>query len=57
MTAAPRPWWSTAARPATDFQGERGAIPFACQVLDGGRVYLNNDNTANQAVKVTGWRE
>jgi hypothetical protein len=43
--------------PATAFQGERGAIPFACQVLDGGRVYLNNDNTANQAVKVTGWRE
>jgi hypothetical protein len=43
--------------PATGFQGERGAIPFACQVLAGGRVYLNNDNTANQAVKVTGWRE
>ena len=43
--------------PATAFQGERGAIPFACQVLAGGRVYLNNDNTANQAVKVTGWRE
>jgi hypothetical protein len=46
-----------ASPPATAFQGERGAIPFACQVLDGGRVYLNNDNTANQAVKVTGWRE
>ena len=43
--------------PAIAFQGERGAIPFACQVLDGGRLYLNNDNTANQAVKVTGWRE
>jgi hypothetical protein len=43
--------------PSIAFQGERGAIPFACQVLDGGRVYLNNDNTANQAVKVTGWRE
>jgi hypothetical protein len=43
--------------PATDFQGERGAIPFVCQVLEGGQVYLNNDNTANQAVKVTGWRE
>ncbi len=43
--------------PATAFQGERGALPFACQILDGGRVYLNNDNTANQAVKVTGWRE
>ena len=43
--------------PATAFQGERGAIPFACRVPDGGRVYLNNDNTANQAVKITGWRE
>jgi hypothetical protein len=43
--------------PATEFQGERGAIPFACQVPAGGQVYLDNDNTANQAVKVTGWRE
>ncbi|MFA5111360.1 MAG: hypothetical protein WC443_08155 [Desulfobaccales bacterium] len=43
--------------PAAAFQGERGAIPFACRVPDGGRVYLNNDNTANQAVKITGWRE
>jgi hypothetical protein len=43
--------------PSGDFQGERGAIPFACQVLAGGQIYLNNDNTANQAVKVTGWRE
>ena len=46
-----------ASPPANEFQGERGAIPFACQVLAGGRVYVNNDNTANQAVKVTGWRE
>ena len=45
------------APPATDFQGVRGAFPFACRVLDGGRVYLNNENTANQAVKITGWRE
>ena len=43
--------------PATAFQGARGAIPFACRVLDGGKVYLNNENTANQTVKVTGWRE
>ena len=43
--------------PAVAFQGERGAIPFACQVLADAKVYLNNDNTANQAVKVTGWRE
>jgi hypothetical protein len=43
--------------PATDFQGVRGAFTFACRVLDGGRVYLNNENTANQAVKITAWRE
>jgi hypothetical protein len=43
--------------PATVFQGERGTIPFACKVLAGGSIYLNNENTANQAVKVTGWRE
>jgi len=45
------------APPSGDFQGVRGAIPFACGILDGGRVYLNNENTANQAVKITGWRE
>jgi hypothetical protein len=45
------------APPATDFQGVRGAFPFACRVLDGGRVYLNNENTANQAVQITAWRE
>ncbi len=43
--------------PTTDFQGVRGAFPFVCRVLDGGRVYLNNENTANQAVKITAWRE
>ncbi len=43
--------------PTTDFQGGRGAFAFACRVLDGGRVYLNNENTANQAVKITAWRE
>lgn len=43
--------------PAGDFQGGRGALPFTCGVLDGGRVYLNNENTANQAVKITAWRE
>jgi hypothetical protein len=43
--------------PTTDFQGVRGAFAFACRILDGGRLYLNNENTANQAVKITGWRE
>jgi hypothetical protein len=43
--------------PANEFQGVRGAVPFGCRVLEGGRFYLNNDNTANQVVKITGWRE
>jgi hypothetical protein len=43
--------------PATNFQGSRGAFAFVCKVLDGGKIYLNNDNTANQAVKITAWRE
>lgn len=43
--------------PTSDFQGGRGAFAFACRVLDGGRVFLTNDNTANQAVKITAWRE
>jgi hypothetical protein len=45
------------APPAGNFQGVRGASPFACRVLDGGRVYLSNENTANQAVNITAWRE
>jgi hypothetical protein len=45
------------APPAADFQGVRGAMPFSCRVLEGHQVYLNNDNTANQTVKITGWRE
>ena len=43
--------------PANDFQGVRGAVPFTCRVLEGNKLYLNNDNTANQTVKITGWRE
>ena len=43
--------------PANDFQGVRGALPFACRVLEGHKLYLNNDNTANQTVNITGWRE
>jgi hypothetical protein len=39
------------------FQGVRGAMPFVCRVLEGGKVYFNNENTLNQTVKVTGWRE
>ena len=43
--------------PANDFQGVRGAVPFACRVLEGHKLYLHNDNTANQTVNITGWRE
>jgi hypothetical protein len=43
--------------PALLFLGVRGAMPFECRTGDGHRLYLNNDNTANQTVKITGWRE
>ncbi len=45
------------APPGADFQGARGALPFDVRVLEGNKLYLNNDNTANQTVKITGWRE
>ncbi len=43
--------------PSADFQGVRGALPFTCRLLAGSRVYLNNENTANQVVNITGWEE
>lgn len=43
--------------PSGDFQGVRGTLPFRCHVLEGSRIYLNNENTANQMVKITGWEE
>jgi hypothetical protein len=43
--------------PTLVFQGVRGAAPFSCRVPEGNRLYLNNDNTANQSVKITGWEE
>jgi hypothetical protein len=45
------------APPGGAFQGVRGATPFCFRVLDGNRIYLNNENTVNQAVQITGWRE
>lgn len=45
------------APPSGDFQGVRGALPFNCRLLEGSRIYLNNENTANQAVHITGWEE
>jgi hypothetical protein len=43
--------------PEIGFQGLRGAMPFRCRVLAGNQLFLNNENTAHQAVNVTGWRE
>ncbi|MBI4642235.1 MAG: hypothetical protein HY790_08545 [Deltaproteobacteria bacterium] len=43
--------------PSGDFQGVRGAMPFSCRLLEGSRLYFNNENTANQVVKITGWEE
>jgi len=45
------------AAPAGDFQGVRGAVPFSCRLLEGSRIYFSNENTANQAVQITGWEE
>ena len=46
-----------ASPPDLVFQGVRGAMPFTCRVPEGGQIYFTNDNTLNQTVKVTGWRE
>jgi hypothetical protein len=45
------------APPSGDFQGARGAMPFQCRLLEGSRIYFNNENTANQVVHITGWEE
>lgn len=46
-----------ASQPSGNFQGTRGAIPFAGLVPEGHRLYLNNENSANQLVKITAWEE
>jgi hypothetical protein len=46
-----------AAAPAGDFQACRGAAALRCLLLEGTRLYFNNENTDNQVVKVTGWEE
>jgi hypothetical protein len=45
------------APPAGSFQGLRGAMPFACQVAESHKLYLDNGNSADQTVMVTGWQE
>ncbi len=46
-----------AAPPAVPLYGVRGALAFSCGVPATHRLYLDNNNTANQIVRVTGWEE
>jgi len=46
-----------AAPPGAAFQGVRGAAPFRCRTLESHKLYLNNENTANQVVRLLGWEE
>jgi len=46
-----------ASPPSGAFQGIQGAVPFTCRILESHGLYLNNDNTTNQVVRVLGWDE
>jgi hypothetical protein len=46
-----------AAPPATTFQGVRGAQAFSCLAPANHKLYLDNNNTAGQIVRLTGWEE
>jgi hypothetical protein len=43
--------------PAAAFRGVRGALAFSCLVPPSHKLYLDNNNTAGQIVRVTGWEE
>lgn len=43
--------------PAIALHGVRGAVPFHCLVPPSHSLYLDNNNTANQVVRVTGWED
>ncbi len=43
--------------PATAFQGLRGSLAFSCLVPASHKLYLDNNNTAGQIVRITGWEE
>jgi hypothetical protein len=43
--------------PATAFQGLRGALAFSCLAPASHKLYLDNNNTAGQIVRLTGWEE
>jgi hypothetical protein len=46
-----------AAPPAIPLYGVRGALAFSCGVPATHRLYLDNNNTASQIVRVTGWEK
>ena len=46
-----------AAPPAVPLYGVRGALAFSCGVPATHRLFMDNNNTANQIVRVTGWEE
>jgi hypothetical protein len=43
--------------PAVALYGVRGALAFDCGAPPGHRLYLDNNNTAHQVVRITGWEE
>ncbi len=43
--------------PTAAFYGARGALVFTCGVAPGHRLYLDNQNTPHQTVRLAGWRE
>ena len=57
MTAATRLSFFMPLPPAVPLYGLRGALAFSCGVPATHRLYLDNNNTANQIVRVTGWEE
>lgn len=43
--------------PAVALHGVRGALAFDCGAPPGHTIYLDNNNTAHQVVRITGWEE
>ena len=43
--------------PAIPLHGVRGAVPFNCLAPSDHSLYLDNNNTDNQVVRITGWEE
>lgn len=45
------------ASPPAAFHGVQGALAFRCQIAEGHKLFLDNGNSSNQVVKITGWEE